>query len=118
MWEGQPNCNSNIIEKDYSNNSNEMERYNELRDCLSLKSFLDIHRDEKYSINIEGNMYDIPIKDMPKVIEKAKEIILKKFTISKHKRMLVPTYKFNRKNYCSASYGWRNDSGHRNRNSH
>ena len=42
----------------------EMERYNELRDCLSLKSFLDIHRDEKYSINIEGNMYDIPIKDI------------------------------------------------------
>lgn len=29
----------------------------------------------------------------------AKDIILKKFNISKHKRTQVPTYKFNRKNY-------------------
>jgi NAD+ synthase len=31
--------------------------------------------------------------------EKAKEIILKKFASSKHKRQQVPTYKFDRKNY-------------------
>lgn len=35
---------------------------------------------------------DIPNK-------KSKEIILKKFATSKHKRMQIPTYKFDRKNY-------------------
>lgn len=44
--------------------SSELERYHVLRDCLSLENFLDMHKDVNYSINIEGNVYEIPVCDI------------------------------------------------------
>ena len=44
--------------------STEIERYNELLKEVSLAHFLESHKDEKYSITVEGSLYEIPVCDI------------------------------------------------------